>query len=363
MQNLLPASVVQKLLSADLSSHAVVVGFDAFIDQNVRIVGHRTGPKECTLIPTMAEFGKWATRSSGRSGGREYLVEEVAPGGCSLNLGEGLAGLGLPVDAFIGIGEPAHEVFAGLSGRFRSLQSLGMGPGRSFVLQFDDGKLILGNFEELVRVTPDFLRPRIAASDYAARCASADAIVFTCWSVYPHMTACWHYLMEEVLAGLTTRPQLFFDIADPCQRTDDDMRGLLAALKKWETIGPVTLSVNENEADLLAHAAGLEKAPAESTLESRTLHLHKVLGISRVVLHSVRAAASTGPEGSNEVPVLYCPNPVKTVGAGDRFNAGFLAGLLLGWPDSHCLALGNACSGFFVRTGRSATVSGLVPPC
>jgi sugar/nucleoside kinase (ribokinase family) len=54
-------------------------------------------------------------------------------------------------------------------------------------------------------------------------------------------------------------------------------------------------------------------------------------------------------------PGPFCPNPRKSTGAGDRFNAGIALGLALGFNAADCLALGCAESGFFVRNARSAS--------
>ena len=51
-----------------------------------------------------------------------------------------------------------------------------------------------------------------------------------------------------------------------------------------------------------------------------------------------------------EIPVEVVPNPVDTIGAGDCFDAGFLAGWLRGLPIAECAAIGNAC-------GRATTLA------
>jgi hypothetical protein len=48
------------------------------------------------------------------------------------------------------------------------------------------------------------------------------------------------------------------------------------------------------------------------------------------------------------------------VGAGDRFNAGWLAGGLLGLAAEERLLLGVAVSGFFVRAARSGSISEII---
>jgi sugar/nucleoside kinase (ribokinase family) len=40
---------------------------------------------------------------------------------------------------------------------------------------------------------------------------------------------------------------------------------------------------------------------------------------------------------------------VDTMGAGDTFDAGFIAGHLDGWAPERCLALANVCGGLSTR--------------
>jgi len=331
----------------------VVVGFDAFVDENIRIVDRRLGDGACVPMPQIDDFGNWVKRAAGRSGMREYLLEERAPGGCALNLGDGLAALGHPVDAYIGVGDPVLPVFESLSQRFRTVQSLGMGPGRSTVLQFDDGKLILGNFEELRALTPDWLRPRLQQSDFRSRCEAAAGIVFTSWASYPRLSDCWRMMQTDVLAGMNVRPELFFDLADPVGRSAEELSAMLTCLADWSGVGAVTLSLNENEAEQLAGVLGLGDDFPKRPIVNRADDLRSGIGIGRLVIHAVDRAASATEAGRFEAAGPYCARPVKTVGAGDRFNAGCFAGILAGFGENDCLALGNAISGFFVRRGRS----------
>nr|WP_243140929.1 MULTISPECIES: PfkB family carbohydrate kinase [Lactonifactor] len=52
----------------------------------------------------------------------------------------------------------------------------------------------------------------------------------------------------------------------------------------------------------------------------------------------------------------YTPVPKLSTGGGDNFNAGLCFGLLQGLPLAESLRLGNATSGYYVRTGESPDV-------
>lgn len=353
-----------RIASAPVSGLSVVVGFDAFIDENVRIVDQRLPDGACRCLPGIGDFGDWVQRAAGRSGLREFLIEEQAAGGCALNMGDGLAHMGAAVDAYIGIGEPIRPVFADLVTVFRSVQSLGMGPGRSFVMQFDDGKLIFSNTEELERVRPERLRGPLQASDYRERCGNADGVAFLSWATTAHLTECWRMVQKEVLSGLSRRPMLFFDLADPVNRSNEAIVDMLECLRQWRSIGPVVLSVNENEAEQLAAVAGGDASFADSPVSQRADVLRGLLELDELVIHAVdRAAAAAVGVNPVEVPGPHCERPRKTVGAGDRFNAGYFAGRLLGWDLGAALALGNLTSGFFVREARSGSQAELADFC
>ena len=53
---------------------------------------------------------------------------------------------------------------------------------------------------------------------------------------------------------------------------------------------------------------------------------------------------------------LYCEQPLKSTWVGDRFNAAFALGLLLGYCPADCLLCGTASSGFLVRNAKSASL-------
>ena len=83
------------------------------------------------------------------------------------------------------------------------------------------------------------------------------------------------------------------------------------------------------------------------------------LGVDEVVVHWVKIAASASAQGGAVVTGPYCQKPKKSTGAGDRFNAGYALGLLLGFAPEERLYLATASSGYFVRTATSATIAGL----
>lgn len=338
----------------------VVTGFDGFVDEMISVVDQRQSLDEFSRIETIGGFGAKISAAAGHSSLREIVINETDPGGCAVNMGDGLAELGLPVTTFATVGEPVHPAFAGYAEKAR-LISWGAEPGRTLAYEFADGKLMFSAVSQLRNFNPETLRGYLGDGLFESSCEEAALIAITDWSLYPHMTACWHFLIDEVFEKMARKPRLFFDLVDPSSRSEADILGMQEALRRFAGVGEVTLGLNQNEANILSGLNGLGFAgpadPEAAAAQAEALRGH--LGLGEVVIHSTKYAAGADGRSVSHAFGPYCENPVKSTGAGDRFNAGYALGLVLdlGMPDR--LALACASSGFFVRKARSANLGDL----
>lgn len=339
---------------------SVAIGFDGFVDEMIRLVGERHSLDAYTPVPTIAAFGELVSRAAGRSSLREIVVNAVHPGGCAVNMGDGLAALGIPVDAFATLGQPIHPAFEEATARFRSVHSWGREPGRTLAYEFADGKLMFSSVTQLAELTPAKVDRLLADGAYAAACREARLIAITDWTLYPHMTAVWRHLQSEVYSKLKHRPSFLLDLVDPSTRSPDDILAMLATLPGFESAGPVTLGLNGNEANILARLLGLPES-AENNASALVLAraLRARLGISEVVIHYIKLAAVSAPDGDDALAGPFCASPRKSTGAGDRFNSGYALGSLLTLSPRERLLCACAASGFFVRQARSASFAEL----
>ena len=75
--------------------------------------------------------------------------------------------------------------------------------------------------------------------------------------------------------------------------------------------------------------------------------------------HLVKSASCAWGEapgrkaGSAGVECFFNASPKITTGAGDHFNAGFVAAVLAGIAPTSALLIGGATSGYYVRTAIS----------
>ena len=355
---------VSKLAATALTRECrVVTGFDGFVDEMISLVGERRSLDDFTPVPDIGAFGALVSAAAGHSSLREIVINDVHPGGCAVNLADGLASLGVGVDCFATLGEPMHPAFRTIAEKCRGMHSWVCDPGRTLAFEFNDGKLMFSAVKQLAGFTPDAVRSALADGKYLAACRGADVIALTDWTLYPHMTAVWKMLQTEVFLKLEHRPRFFIDLVDPSSRSAEDILDMASILRDFEPAGPVTLGLNGNEANILCRLHDLPPVAADSAPEetlAQASALRDILGISRVVIHWTRFAVSASAGGGVMQPGPYCANPKKSTGAGDRFNAGFCLGLAHHLDDADALVLGCAVAGFFVRNARSASHQELV---
>lgn len=337
----------------------VVAGFDGFVDEMISVVGERRALDDFSPVPDIATFGRLISSAAGHSSLREIVVTDVHPGGCAVNLADGLASLGVGVDCFATLGEPVHSAFREIADKCKGFHSWGREPGRTLAFEFADGKLMFSAVKQLAEFTPETVGKFLADGTYATACGGAHVIALTDWSLYPHMTDVWRLLQREIYASLSHHPHFLIDLVDPSSRSTADIVKMAGILKEFEPSGSLTLGLNGNEANILCRLHDLAAASHEATPDetlSQAVALRKRLEISRVIIHRRRFTVSADTDDSFIQPGPYCQNPKKSTGAGDRFNAGICLGLALGCDASESLALGCATSGFFVRNARSANL-------
>lgn len=215
--------------------------------------------------------------------------------------------------------------------------------------------------QQLTQFTPESVRKAIANGRFKTACKEAALIAMTNWTLYPHMTAVWRMLIEEVFNDLEHRPWIFLDLVDPGARTDADIADMLKVLPALQKHGEVVLGLNGNEGNRIAHVLGLARSGEESEpLKAQAAAIRQKLGVSQVTVHLTKRAVSAEKDAVASWEGPYCDKPLKSTGAGDRFNSGYCLGLVLGLSPTDRLITATAASGFFVRNARSATYAELI---
>ena len=330
----------------------VLVGFDGFIDEIIRLVDTRHAVDDYTPIPTIAEFGRRISAAAGFSCNIEMVPEQVKLGGNGPIMANNLVEQGYPVIYCGAIGAEGviHPVFADFAARCAEVIPL-CDPGHTDAVEFDDGKVMLGKMNTLPQVSWAHLLEQLPVARLQEVLKDVELVGCVNWTMLPMMNSILEGL-GGVLAGFETRKKLFIDLTDPRKRSREDIAGVLNLLQRLSAGVDVVLGLNEHESVQVAEV--LFSTPGDD-LTSRAQKIRTRLDLWQVVIHPTRSAAVADAAGEWFVEGPYTPKPKLTTGAGDNFNAGYCNGLLSGLSPESCLLTGVCSSGFYVRNCRSAT--------
>lgn len=339
-----------------------LVGLDGFVDTIVTAVGLRRSQGDAfTPIATIPDFAKRIANAAGKSSNIELYPTMEKLGGNAPIMANALLAAGTQLTMIGALGHPnIHPVFADMAARSRTISLCAA--AATTAIEFNDGKLMLGQMRSLDEITYARICEVMGEKEFHAEVTAANLVALVNWTMIPNMSAIFAELADRVLPTLPAAPQrrFFFDLADPEKRSVDDLREALTTIGRFEKFGRVTLGLNFKEGQQVAAALGLPApADAEASLKTLAAGIREKLGIATVVVHPRESAACATAEGAWWVPGPYIEQPKITTGAGDHFNAGFATGEMLGLGAESRLALGVSTSGYYVRTAQSPSLADL----
>jgi len=233
-------------------------------------------------------------------------------------------------------------------------------PGETAGLEFDDGKIMLTDFENILKIEWDLLIERVGLEAITKKIEVSDIIGFGHWSLIPHLGEIWPHLMYDVFPNISnlTNKLFFVDLADIKKRSKDDVLYMLTLLEKIDRVIPVMLSLNDQEAiDISKTLENVQNIDPNKNNHADYIEGGKLInnevGISYIVIHSPHFATISTKESHYWVTEAFTSKPRFTTGAGDHFHSGVAAGLACGLTPPEAILMGNALTAIFVRTGNS----------
>lgn len=357
--------IAARLRTASLAASPALLGFDGFIDTILHAVDSRQSASEYTRIRTLQAYGERIAAAAGKSTNIEVVPQDVKLGGNGPIMANAMAALGTTVTYCGMTGYPGvHDIFRELAARARVLSVAD--PALTDAYEFDDGKLIVGKHATVADISYESIKTRIGESTWRNAWQEARFVGMVNWTMLPHLTELWEKIQED-FPGNTAgeeRKTLFFDLADPEKRTEDDIQRALHTIARFQTQHDVILGLNEKEAIHVAIALGVpvqirSGAADESMIADLAVNIRKSLGISICMVHPTRFC---GAASADEVAVVqgpWTPKPKISTGAGDHLNAGFCVGYLLGYGLEGALQTGVGTSSYYVRNAISPSTSQL----
>ena len=332
---------------------------DGYVDEVWEIVDARTGPKDYTLYEQVSQFGQRILKAGSGGLGLEIIKKRRTFGGCTSNIGYSAARLGVDTTlvgvygkdsidpSFLEVGELCHLVSVG-------------DPAVTHVFEFGDGKVLMSHLTSVLELDWNQIVQEVGTEKLKSLLADSDIIGIGYWSLVPYFDE----ILENVCKILPEDGKvrrLFFDFADLHKKSEESLHISLALLKKLSKKFPMTLSLNEHEAAAIFGIYNETLDDVGKPLTNKLEEVRQHLGLDELVVHDPHyGAAACSDEEPVFVKARYCTNVVRSAGAGDNFNGGYIAAKLAGLNITERLHVANATVGYFIRNGVFPTLENMI---
>jgi hypothetical protein len=333
-----------------------VIGFDGFIDKIYRPISSQED-KDINYYKTINDFGERIKKASGLSCDIDIELESIQPGGNTPLFANSLGNLGINTDCIAPI-DGYEEIFNKYMSKNCNIYSIGE-PALSFVLEFFDGKIMLGDTHTFKNIDYSIIKTKVG-DRFNEMLNNYELISMVNWSHFKNMTLIWEKIINHLSQNLNKVKKkdqtLFIDLADSSSRSIKDIKEMLKILKKFRSYYKVIIGLNENESRDLGNK--LIKIDFNN-ITNVGKHLVNNGYVDEVVIHPVAEAYLINKLNQVKVKVPKVEDPVLTVGGGDNFNAGFSWGILNDFNNQEALILGAINARLFVEKGSSPSINDL----
>ena len=337
------------------------IGLDGFVDEILHIVDKRESVEKYLRLPTIEKFAARLSGAAGQSTNVELVSQLTKLGGNGPILANAMASFGVKVSYLGNLGYPnLHPVFADFA-KQAEVFSIAE-PGYTDALEFEDGKIMMGKHQALKDVNWENIKARFGQEKFATQISAASFVGFVNWTMLTCMSDIWSAILTEICPKLSgPRRKIFFDLADPEKRTPEDIRQALDLIVAFEKYFDTILGLNEKESSEIGNVLGLDtRDHSPEGLAKLGEQIRQRGPVNTIVIHPTHYALAVSQGDTAIVEGPFTPKPLITTGAGDHFNAGFCLGKLLGFDNAASVLTGVSTSGYYVRTGKSPSITDLV---
>jgi len=344
--------IVAQLSHNKIDRYSSLLGFDACIDHIVRIVKNKKENSDPEFFSRSSQFGEFLVNQGNRSCGVELRNQVSKIGGNMVITANALGNLGVKVNCIGTFGLPdILPVFRSMSPNC-SLHTVGETISAT-ALEFTESKVIMFDPGPYCELSWNGIKELLGIEHLKQLFTGKQLISFLNWSEIENSSLIWQGILDEMLPLLlpSESPELFFtDLSDCSRKSKKEILLALNLLGRFRKYSKVILSLNRNEAGLIAEALDL---PANSSDKEFIKSLYDRTKIDIITIHQTADALAYDGFVFEKCDTFYCKEPVILTGGGDNFNAGFGFAQLLGFDLFDTLVVANAVSGYYVKNGTS----------
>lgn len=342
-----------KEIRKNQETFTAVAGFDVVVDTVVRLI--RKKDKFPEYFETIEEFGNYLSGRNHMSCSIEMEVQQEKIGGNMAIFANCLGNLGAKVDCIGSMGYPDLSPFMSKMNPNCRLHSV-CDPGQCNALEFHDGKVMLYGAKNLKELTWEGITDKIPKETLKRYFAESSLAALLNWGELYQATE----LFSQVFRNCITQEKnkwLLIDLSDASGKTQKELAKMVDLCREMNRYRTIIFSTNENECRLLYR---LLVSSEEVTQKEMTQAVARCLGVDYFVLHLREGAYGVTEGRLFWEEGYYTKTPKISTGGGDNFNAGLCFSMVQGIEFSKSLRIGNAVSGYYVRTGKSPDLSQLI---
>jgi len=335
-------------------SGKVLLGCDGFVDEVYQIVKERQSLTEYSAMDRLKDFGELIVSREDGGVGLEIVWKRRCSGGFTPNTGRVAAFLGLK-PTLVGLYgkkgiDSAFEEFVDNC----NLISLG-DPALTLVLEFEDGKVLMSALKTVADLTWKDFEAFFGEDRLKELFAGVDILGLGYWSLTPDFDNFLEGFVGQYEAGDAPK-RMFFDFADINKKSPKSFMETIELMARLNKKIPMTISFNEHEGKELFSRFSLEMHEDPKVVAADLTTLRETIGIDELVIHTPQfAAASHSTEGEACALQEQQTEVIRTAGAGDTFNGGYLSASLGDLSLKERLVVANAATAFFVTHATAPT--------
>lgn len=343
-----------------VAKQKVMIGIDGFVDKIVRPVKSTDAQNNLTFFSTIDEFGNYLATKAGMSCGVRISERFTKFGGNGPIMANALAASGVKVNCVGTLGYPnVDDIFQNSVGKTCDLHTV-CAPGYTTALEFEDGKIMLGEYDALQKLDWKEFKNLIGIDKLKTFFDESVLIGLVNFAAITKFNEIMKGIINEVLSKsqVDKSKYVFFDTADVSKRSAEDRLELAQVMKEINKYRKVIVGLNASEAILFYKTIfNTEEVPDIKTLGQK---LYKAFECDLFVVHTLMDALAWEGDSFAQAPSLYVRKPKLSTGGGDNFNAGLCLGFLMGMDLENALYTANATSGSYVRNAESPSYDVLI---